>query len=339
MKGIYQRGNRLWIRYSDGHGKMVCESTGSMNKREAEKLLIQRKASVQNGGDIPVTGKLTFKEVCNKYLSACKGTRSCMTKLYALRLVCRSIGNMPVKSLNLRTFEQLQAQLSEGHSKATVRQYMTYVKHVLKKGYDYGMVSEGILKACKKVPSPKVQNARTRFLSLQEIERLTSACAGEVKDVVVCLLNTGMRVNELLTLRQGDCDYQHGFMEIRQTKNGESRRVPMNDTVRSILHSRRSLSMDDPVFSLSYHRFRHGFLSACRKAGIKDFRIHDCRHTFASHLVMDGCSLHTIGMLLGHRDMKMTMRYSHLSREHLQASLKTLYKNCTMDLQAIESKG
>lgn len=69
---------------------------------------------------------------------------------------------------------------------------------------------------------------------------------------------------------------------------------------------------------------KRSFRTACQKAGIKDFRFHDLRHTFASHLVMNGINLKTVQHLLGHKDIRMTLRYAHLSREHLQAAVGTL---------------
>lgn len=72
----------------------------------------------------------------------------------------------------------------------------------------------------------------------------------------------------------------------------------------------------DPFNGKRYKNIKHSFRHACRRAGIVDFRFHDLRHTFASHLVMAGVDLRTVQELLRHKTLTMTLRYSHLSPAH-----------------------
>lgn len=83
----------------------------------------------------------------------------------------------------------------------------------------------------------------------------------------------------------------------------------------------------DVVFSYkgnSIKKFQTSYENACRRAGIKNLRFHDLRHTFASRLVLSGVDLVTVSKLLGHSSIHMTMRYSHPTPEALKSAVETL---------------
>ena len=84
---------------------------------------------------------------------------------------------------------------------------------------------------------------------------------------------------------------------------------------------------------------KRSFMTALRLANIHDFRFHDLRHTFASRLVMAGENLKTVQELLGHKDIKMTMRYSHLSVAHKQNAVNKLDALGTIVAQGVKKVG
>jgi len=108
------------------------------------------------------------------------------------------------------------------------------------------------------------------------------------------------------------------------------RELLMNDVVYRSLLAIRRIPGSPWVFCKKngerYGNVRKAFEGAKKRAGITDFRFHDLRHTFASHLVMAGVDLKTVQELLGHKSFEMTLRYAHLSPEHKKAALDILGK-------------
>ncbi len=130
-----------------------------------------------------------------------------------------------------------------------------------------------------------------------------------------------MRKEEILSLEwDKHIDLKHGFILLDKTKNGDTREIPVNQTVRFALQGiTRRVDVPHVFIDSDGKRFKdvkRSFKSALRKAGIKDFHFHDLRHTFASHLVMAGIDLTTVKELLGHKTLSMTLRYAHLSATH-----------------------
>jgi integrase len=176
-----------------------------------------------------------------------------------------------------------------------------------------------------------------RYLSDEETEKLLDACKQspnpQLYVFVATALNTGMRLGEITALEWKDIDFKRGILRVdnkedHHTKNYEPRTIPMNDQLIEVLskHPRR---LDSPyVFARKggekFRKMRRSFENAVKRAGIPHVRFHDLRHTFASHLVMGGVDIRTVQELLGHKDIRVTMRYAHLAPDHMKNAVRVL---------------
>jgi len=139
-----------------------------------------------------------------------------------------------------------------------------------------------------------------------------------------------MRHGEILNLRWRDIDIKRGIIYIRNTKSKENREIPINEQVKTALIRTRKHPASEFVFhhkdGTQIKNIKKGYWTALRKSGIKGANFHTTRHTFASHLVMAGVDLNTVRELLGHKTLKMTLRYAHLSPNHKKRAVDTLSK-------------
>jgi len=142
-----------------------------------------------------------------------------------------------------------------------------------------------------------------------------------------------MRQGELLNLRWSEVDFIKNNISVTISKNNKPRKVPMNSTVRNVLNDmylKRNpnipyvfVNKNGNKFS-RFGRFRKAFRDAVKVAGISNFVFHDCRHTFASYMIMSGSDLLTLKEILGHLTLKMVERYAHLSDKHKQKAVDQL---------------
>ncbi len=212
-------------------------------------------------------------------------------------------------------------------SPSTLNRETTVLKHMMRRAVVWEYLSRnpfldsqgGLLAGLKALREP---TGRTRFLSLDEIDRLLAACEPipYLKAFATVALNTGMRRNEILSLTRKSIDWQNRTAGLTETKNGEARQVYLNEAA---LEALKALPprIDGRLFPLQANQVSIAFMRAVRRAGIDDFRLHDCRHTFASYQAMAGIQARGLQTLLGHRDGRMTARYSHLSDAYLKAAV------------------
>lgn len=146
---------------------------------------------------------------------------------------------------------------------------------------------------------------------------------------VLLALNTGCRRGELFNLRWRDVDLAAGVLTVRGegAKSGGTRHIPLSDEAKRVLRDWPPQAGDlvfpaedgDRLTSL-----KTAWLKLTTDANLKDFRLRDLRHTFASKLVQAGVDLASVRALLGHSDFALTLRYAHLAPENLSAAVAKL---------------
>ena len=325
-KGIYKRGSIWWIRYAGLDGRIIRESSGSNRVKDAEALLHKRKADIKEGKqpEIKKIAHYLFKRLAEEYIRWAQRQRSFTGKLGIINQLVNTFGQYPLRYFNTKLLEQYQTErLQRGNKPSTVNRHIATLKHMFTKAVDWDMVEEGILKRVRKVKLLEESNKRLRYLSKEECQALINFCAPHLKPIVITALNTGMRKGEILNLKWDSVDLRQGFilLEEKDTKNAERKEIPINETLRQTLQGLiRRLDIPyvfyGPETGKPYKEVKTSFKTALRKARIRDFRFHDLRHTFASHLIMAGIDLTTVKELLGHKTITMTLRYAHLAPSH-----------------------
>ncbi|MEQ1521985.1 MAG: site-specific integrase [Aestuariivirga sp.] len=176
------------------------------------------------------------------------------------------------------------------------------------------------------------ETSKERFLSPRELTRLGVALNRAERNktetvyaiaAIRLLIFTGCRRNEILTLRWGDVNLERAILSLRETKTG-SRVIYLSAPAISVIKSIPRVSKNPYVIAGEREarhlvNLRKCWLRICKVARLKQVRLHDLRHSFASIGVSGGASLPIIGKLLGHSKSSTTEKYSHLSADPVRA--------------------
>jgi integrase len=146
-------------------------------------------------------------------------------------------------------------------------------------------------------------------------------------------LNTGLRRGELFQLRWRDVTLDRARVTVRgeHAKSGQTRHIPLNAAILKVLQEWKPVNVEPDALVFPgrdagepLDDIKTAWAALLKAAKITGFRFHDCRHDFASRLVMAGVDLNTVRELLGHADIKMVLRYAHLAPEHTAAAVERL---------------
>ena len=256
--------------------------------------------------------------------------------------IAPALGNRPIREIVPLHLERIKKDMVKAGRAARTIQYCLAV---VRQAFNYALknrlfIGQNPAGSTGGVTRPKVDNRRTRFLSRQEAADLLAELlqrSPKLHDMALFSLYTGARAGEVFNLHWVDVDLLQGVAMLKDTKSGRNRPVFLTDEVKAML-TRRRLA-DAPGSSLVFPgrdglkvmRISKSFERAVDQLqwndGVTDRRqrvtFHTLRHTFASWLAMDGINPFHLKELLGHSDLKLTERYSHLSESVLkQAAMR-----------------
>lgn len=301
------------------------------NRALAETILKKRQVEKAEGKflDIKKQINIKFEDFADEYLQLHSkvNNKGWKTDYVCVKTLKKYFTGKCLHEITPHMIDVFKQDLSKTLKPASVNRKLCTFKTMFNKASAWGKFSGS--NPVQAIKFFKLNNARIRFLEKDEIVKLLSHCHDHLKGVVIVALNTGMRKSEILGLKWRDVDIKRHILYLHDTKNGEKREVPINEQVKTVLINTLKNPQSEYVFNYNGERIvdiKRSYCTAVKKSGIKDFTFHDLRHTFASHLVMNGVDLNTVRELLGHKSLQMTLRYAHLSAIHKHKAVEGLSK-------------
>ncbi|MCB1808482.1 MAG: site-specific integrase [Candidatus Competibacteraceae bacterium] len=339
--GLYQRqdSSYWWASYVNASGHRTRRSTGTANRKEAEALLAKWRLEIHRVKHWDEQPSRTFDELMLRYLAETQDRkRSARRDKHIAKHLYQVFTGRDMHTLSVSDIQQyISTRRQAGKADSTIRRELALLSSAIGhaiKWWDWQLHNPV---AGRK---PKQGEGRIRWISKAEATALLVAAESErnaphLADFIRLALNTGMRKGELLSLEWRRVDLHAGLihLEAEHTKSAKRRSVPLNQTARQVLISRASFKASNcpntawvfcnkegkPILDV-----KRSFATACKRAGITDFRVHDLRHTCAAWLVSAGVALPEVRDLLGHSTIQMTEKYAHLAPENVRAAVAVL---------------
>lgn len=240
-------------------------------------------------------------------------------------------GDLRLSEISTQYVIQFQTSLVGKYAPQSINNIMSLLSGILRFAVEMGFLGSNPVSGLRRIkrverdPTFWTFDEKARFLSWSRVHdpKLYTLCA--------FTLSTGLRPGELQALMRECLDYKYGFVLVNKTychrskkieprtKGKKNRRIPLSPALLSILGQFRGLDSGDLIFPYSMNSLGTRWLKpACEEAHVKVIRLHDLRHTFATHLIMRGVHVVKVKELLGHTKLETTMKYVHMVDESLK---------------------
>ena len=345
--------SKVWQMSFHVNGKQVRRSTGTTDKRLAERIYAKLKTRVaeEEWLDIDEGKKRTFNELAERYESRVfKELKSWQSTKSYLKQLKEFFGPYTLSKITPALIDDFkQMRKGQGVKPATINRQLNIFRRML----NLAMKRWQWLKVVPVIEmEPNADKKRIRYLSFDEFHRLLDCCDDWLKDLVSLAAWTGLRQGNILNLRRDQVNLVARTITIEgdSMKNGEHLAIPLAEPAYEVLKKLfQVVRIDSPyVFCksdgslYSHMAVQRAFSRAKEKAEIEDFRYHDLRHCYATWSRQAGVDLDTLADLLGHKDTRMTRRYAHITPAHLRSAvdlLEACYSNYSTNPAHFKEKG
>lgn len=339
--GLKKRGDIWWIRLQR-NGRLIQQSTGTSIKKDAQSQHAEVLRDLDKGR-YPDTSKntlkpidRTFEELKEKYLAEHalpnKSKESFERDGYSFKQLERVFGGLKLSDITSDSIGNYKVKRrNDGVKPPTLAKELQLLRAVLNIA----------LKQWKWITTTPfndvtIENPDTkdeRWLNEEEEKRLLAACPVWLREIILVAVNTGMRRSELLSLKWFQVDLDRKTLVLYKTKNREVRGIPLNDIAHGILKAKSAGKDNDGyVFpskvgtKRNNRNLNRAFETAREKVGLDDVSPHNLRHTAASRMSQEQVDIVVISKILGHKDLRSTMRYAHHNVESVRHGVDALVK-------------
>lgn len=334
-----------YVEVSSPNGKKIKRSigkVGEMTKAVARKVELELKHKIKLGQwDMIQANIPTFNEFISEYIDYQKNikqNRRWELSEYAVKLFAKYYGGLMLSEITPSVIDDYKDLMLSSKKPATVNRELAAVRNLFffarkrRRFFGENPVSEAGL-----LPG---NNQKERILTVDEENLLLANAKEPLKSIIKLALLTGLRRNEIRTLKWDNIDLTLNTITIDAThsKNKKLRYLPISTAVRKLLPEIKlrcggSVYLFPKAVSVTSSCISMLFRSLCMKIHIQGLRFHDLRHTAATRMIESGIGIDKVSRILGHANIQMTMRYSHPDNS-LREAVEALanFKNPTTNI-------
>lgn len=337
MATIRQRGNNWEARIRREGWPKLTQSFNSKSDARAWSTVIE--SEIERGVFLDRTEaeKNTLGDLFQRYLTEIsshkKGHDSERYRLISLQR--DSIAKIKVAGLSGKLMAEWRDRRLKEVSGSTTNRDLNLISHVINVARkEWGIHVENPIAMIRRPPENRARNRRLAFGEeeklLAELEESTRSERGTFEEggsrnpwmrpLVILALETAMRRGELLSLRWADVFLVDCFVRLHDTKNGESRDVPLSKRAYGILVG-LPRHISGRVFPVTADAVKKAFVRAVERAGLVDLHFHDLRHEAISRIAEKLDNVLELAAISGHKTLKMVQRYYHPRAKDLARKL------------------